>query len=108
MIRSGTGSYAHSWLACTLTPMTASAMRTSEASGLLILHVQPQSPHRDRPPIAVVPRIADVLHLGTELHVVPELGAIEGLEDLLGPVVQPSVPEQKSDAAIGQILAMRT
>src|SRR6185312_5416092 len=73
-----------------------------------VLHVHPQPPHRHRPTIAVVPGVPDVLNIRTQLYVVPKLGAVVDLQDLFRSVAQPSIPEQKANPTIGQILAMRS
>jgi hypothetical protein len=38
----------------------------------------------------------------------PSPSTVVGLQDLLRPVAQPPIPQQKANPAIGQILAMRS
>ena len=77
--------------------------------------MDPQRDEVHRSPIAVEAGILHVLEVGTELQPYRRLRerprplrAVVGLEDLLDPVVEPPVTEQKTRAAGRQVIAMRS
>src|SRR5208337_1472311 len=69
----------------------------------LELHMSPQARHDHRPPVAVVDGIVDVLHSGSKIDSAPKVYRVIRFDDVLPAVVQPSIAQQETEAAIGQV-----
>jgi hypothetical protein len=65
--------------------------------------MKPERRHNYRAPVAVVAGIIDVLHSGSDIDSAPNMRRVIRLDDVLPPVVQPSISQQETEAAIGQI-----
>ena len=70
---------------------------------LLELHVRPEGGHDYRPAIAVVAGINDVLNAGSQIDSAPDVCRVIRFEDVLPPVVQPSVAKKEAVTAVRQI-----
>ncbi len=57
----------------------------------------------DRAAVAVVAGIVDVLHSGSDIDSAPNVGGVVRLDDVLASVVQPSITQQETQAAIGKV-----
>src|SRR5579863_9322231 len=66
-------------------------------------HMQPEGGHHDRSAIAIVARIVDLLHAGSDINTAPNMGSVIGFHNVFATIAQASVAEEKSEAAIGQI-----
>src|SRR5271157_4694035 len=70
---------------------------------ILEFHMRPQARHHNRPPVAVVAGIVDVLYSGSDINSAPKVQRVIRFDDVLPPVVQPSIAQQETVPAIGQI-----
>src|SRR5208283_5962752 len=63
------------------------------------LDVQPQSADQNRPAVAVVARIPDALHIGTQRDPAPGVQVVVTFQDLLAAVIERSVAQEEAFAA---------
>src|ERR1700730_13684303 len=69
----------------------------------LEFHVSPQARHHYRPPVAGVAGVDDVLYAGSDIDSAPDVRCVIRFDDVLPPVVQLSIAQEKTVPAVCQI-----
>src|ERR1019366_8286413 len=89
-------------------PGVSGNLRESQSSWPdLEVDMQPEHLHEDRPAIAVVAGMVDVLQTARRRHTWPEVRCVIRLDDVLATVPQPAVAKEESETAEGEVFTVR-
>src|ERR1700751_207437 len=66
--------------------------------------MQPERRHEDRPAVAIVAGIVDVLDAGGDIDSAPQVQGVIGLDDVFPTVIQMAIAEQEAETSSSQVV----